>query len=482
MTSTESDTATSRNGRPQPAPARGRMRSVYFEDGDDMVPVQFYGCPGIKYSHDNGEHVLHWKSVFLWSGPDLPTANDRAAITRKVQELNSGGGPMQPKARALDAPTLLPTPTREERPRSPSLPDIPPKARRFCPTMLDDVQPPVGPTCLIDGLLPIRGLAFVVGLPKSGKSYFTQYMMASVARGVPYGGRAVVGGTVVYITGEGVTGFKLRVVVMREHLQLDGQGVPFGLIEQMPDLGSDETDLSALLADLDRFIKAHNLPPVRAVVLDTMARCMGGGDENSAKDMGRFINRCGEIERHFECCVVVVHHLGKNPHAGGRGSNAQNGAADVTIEIVKSKGYSTATVVEMKDGPEGQQWRFRLKPRDGSATFADPPATTVCVLEMMSDPSTPQLSATNSERAPKGVAGELMKVIERAIKEAGETVPDLGGEVRGVSRSNLRKYCATMKFQAGRKASSQRAIITNKLKALRAAGRYDYNKDWLWPT
>jgi hypothetical protein len=65
--------------------------------------------------------------------------------------------------------------------------------------------------------------------------------------------------------------------------------------------------------------------------------------------------------------------MGKKLAAGGRGSNALNAAADVTIEIEKSKADSTATVTEMRDGPEGQQWRFRLLPYEVSATFRDPP-------------------------------------------------------------------------------------------------------------
>lgn len=59
------------------------------------------------------------------------------------------------------------------------------------------------------------------------------------------------------------------------------------------------------------------------------------GDESSARDMGRFVTRCGELERRFDCLVAVVHHMGKNPAAGGRGSNALNGAADVTLTVEK---------------------------------------------------------------------------------------------------------------------------------------------------
>jgi hypothetical protein len=58
------------------------------------------------------------------------------------------------------------------------------------------------------------------------------------------------------------------------------------MIENVPDLGSEATDLPQLLAELDAFL-AHACPEgPRAIALDTLARCMGEADENSARDMG----------------------------------------------------------------------------------------------------------------------------------------------------------------------------------------------------
>ena len=196
-------------------------------------------------------------------------------------------------------------------------------------------------------------------------------VLCTVARGALYAGRATLQGPVIYLTGEGVSGFKRRLVAMRQHLEIEGQGVPFFMIGNVPDLGSEATDLPQLIAELDAFIKAHAPDGVLAIALDTLARCMGAADENSARDMGRFIDRCGAIERHFKCLVAVVHHVGKNPERGGRGSNAQNGAADVTLVVEKMETHSKVRIEEFKDGREGQEWTFRLAPYDLSATFSD---------------------------------------------------------------------------------------------------------------
>ncbi|MET4259798.1 hypothetical protein ABIC09_004756 [Bradyrhizobium sp. S3.12.5] len=365
-----------------------------------------------------------------------------------------------------------------------------PVAPRFTPVALDEVTLTAEPPWLIDGLLPARGLACVIGEPKCGKSFMTSDMLCTVAQGAPYAGRATLKGPVIYLTGEGVSGFKRRLVAMRQHRGIEGQGVPFYMIEDVPDLGSQATDLPQLLVELDAFIARRCSEGPVAIVLDTLARCMGEGDENSARDMGRFVNRCGVIERHFGCVVVVVHHVGKDPSRGGRGSNALNGAADVTMLVKKGQAHSTVTIEEMKDGREGQTWQFRLLSHVLEQNLSDPaetmPAVSTCVVEIVSEPTTLKPSESKSKKPPKGVKGDLLKVIRRAIEEAGErnvdnlTVPN---NVRAVRREDLKRYCASMDWQdpAG-KPDSFRAMLNKTLNTLRAADLIGFDTEWIWLT
>ena len=64
-------------------------------------------------------------------------------------------------------------------------------------------------------------------------------------------------------------------------------------------------------------------------MIDTLSRSMRGVDENTAKDMGIFVDNCERIGRHFGCIVIVVHHAGKNADNGAKGSIALPAAADV---------------------------------------------------------------------------------------------------------------------------------------------------------
>jgi hypothetical protein len=391
----------------------------------------------------------------------------------------------EPPADDWQAPTEIPESVDAER----DIPSPPTDKRpRFVPVAIDDVVVPEVPAWLIDRILPARGLACIVGPPKSRKSFLTSDMLFSVARRARYAGRETLPGPVIYLTGEGVNGFKRRLVAMRRHYNAEGHGVPFYMIENVPDLGSEQTDLPQLLTDLDAFIAQRAPEGVRAIALDTLARCMGEADENAARDMGRFVNRCTAIERHFGCVVVVVHHVGKDPSRGGRGSNSLNGAADVTMIVEKAETYSTVRVDEMKDGPEGQEWRFCLVPYPLSETSDTPsetsPEVSTCVVELLSEPTTAKPRETKKVKAPRGVTGDLLKVIRRAIEEAGSTnVESLAvpNNVRAVSKANLKRYCTTMDWQdPDGKPDSFRSMLNKNLSALRSSDLIGFDREWVW--
>ena len=368
---------------------------------------------------------------------------------------------------------------------------------KFRPIAIDDVKLSVEPAWAIHRILPARGLSSTFGPPKCRKSFLMCDALFAVARGVPYAGREVLQGPVFYCTGEGISGFKRRLVAMRQHYDVEGRGVPFFMIENVPDLGSEKTNLHELLAEIDRCVEENRLPAPRAVALDTVARCMGDGDENTARDMGRFVTRCGEIERRYSCLVAAVHHTGKDPSLGGRGSNALNGAADVTWKVERSDGFSTVTIEEIKDGPSNASWTFRLLPFGIGATksatidFDQKTDETgfeseTCVVEIITEPSFATKSATKPKRRLTGLAGDLFKVIKRTIDEAGEsnhnsvTAPR---GVRAVSKDKLKAYCASMAWQdPDGNPHGFRTMLARHLSGLRAQELIGFDREWLWLT
>ncbi len=260
------------------------------------------------------------------------------------------------------------------------------------------------------------------------------------------------------------------------------------MIENVPDLGSEATDLPQLLAELDAFL-ARRMSGRPAGDRPGHAGALHGRSRRELGPRhGQVCDRCAAIERHFGCLVVVVHHVGKDPTRGGRGSNALNGAADVTMLVEKTETFSTVRVEEMKDGREGQEWRFRLVPYLLSETSDTPSETSgevsTCVVELLSEPTTAKPRETKKAKAPKGVTGDLLKVIRRAVEDAGERNVDsvaVPNNVRAVSRANLKRYCTTMDWQDPEgKANSFRSMLNKTLSALRSADLIGFDRDWVW--
>ena len=52
------------------------------------------------------------------------------------------------------------------------------------------------------------------------------------------------------------------------------------------------------------------------VVIDTLARSMGAGDENTAKDAAMFVRNCDLIREATGAHVMVIHHTGKDEEEG----------------------------------------------------------------------------------------------------------------------------------------------------------------------
>ena len=73
---------------------------------------------------------------------------------------------------------------------------------------------------------------------------------------------------------------------------------------------------------------------IKLIVVDTLARSFGGGNENAPQDMGEFINSCDELMHEFGATVLIVHHVGKDAQSGARGHSSFFGALDTSMTII----------------------------------------------------------------------------------------------------------------------------------------------------
>lgn len=360
----------------------------------------------------------------------------------------------------------------------------------FAGVDLDDVDIADEPPWLIDKLMPATGLAVVYGLPKSGKSFLVADAVLHVVMGRPWAGRAVLAGSAVYCAGEGVSGIKRRLVAFRRHHGIEGQGLPFHLIPTVANLGSKEGDSHALVEAIRAWHGAQSRPPIRAIVIDTLSRSMRGADENTAKDMGVFVDNCERIARAFGCIVVVVHHAGKDLDRGARGSTVLPAASDCMWLVEKGEAVNTVTVAAMKDGEDGLNWRFRLAPyvfgENGAGEEAQPCAASTCTVEFLSEPE--QAEHCAAKRSPKLPDGPkmLLGIVRGAIAEAGNFVKgeaNVPPGAKAVSRKTLKTYLVPKGYwDDDHSDAHNRANLSKHLKALATRSLIGLTGDFVWLT
>jgi AAA domain len=100
------------------------------------------------------------------------------------------------------------------------------------------------------------------------------------------------------------------------------------------------------------------------VVIDTLARCMVGADENSAKDCGQVVDALTRLRAATPGglgVVLAVHHTGKDGKTF-RGSSVFEAGADTVYLVTEDGGAITLDREKRKDGPTADQRTLRLEP------------------------------------------------------------------------------------------------------------------------
>lgn len=280
-----------------------------------------------------------------------------------------------------------------------------------------DIDGVVAPDRLIRRLLGETALACIFGPPGCGKTYLAFDAGLHVALGHDWFGRRVERGAVLYIAAEGATGLRNRIAAFLQRHDIPDD-VPFAILPMAPNLGPGGDGVAAILAAVEALRARYGLP-VRMIVVDTLARCMGRGDENLAGDMAAFVANCDEIRTATGATLVVIHHSGKDTTRGARGSNALLGAVDTEIEVVRrDDGTRIATVRKQKDGADGDELAFRLDVVE-IGTDDDGEAINSCVVEAIEEasPRTPQ------QRGLTGQRRIVFDALRTAVAGAGEAPP-----------------------------------------------------------
>jgi hypothetical protein len=212
---------------------------------------------------------------------------------------------------------------------------------------------------LIKGLLGENTMVVLYGPSGVRKTFAALDLAFHIAAGHVWNDLATRQGAVLYIAAEGGFGIRRRIAALKKKHGLD---VPFYLVVFPLNLFDDAKHLKALYAAIDK-VGQEAAVPVKLVVLDTLARVMAGGDENSAQDMSIFVQACDAIRHRTKATTMIVHHSGKDVAKGARGSSALRAATDTELEVSGEQGskVSTLKVTKQRDMEELGPFRFKIE-------------------------------------------------------------------------------------------------------------------------
>lgn len=189
--------------------------------------------------------------------------------------------------------------------------------------------PPV--SYLLERYIPEEGLVGLYGAPENGKSFIALAWAMCISQGMPWLRFKTKRAPVVYIAAEGGRGIQSRVrAFMHKHGLKDLPGMYFLL---NPLYVREEGVVERFLDELASHDDNPNPHDENGgiwpglIVLDTLSRSFGGGEENASADMGAFVDSVTELAAQRRMAALVIHH--KNATGTReRGNTAFRGACD----------------------------------------------------------------------------------------------------------------------------------------------------------
>jgi uncharacterized membrane protein len=217
----------------------------------------------------------------------------------------------------------------------------------------------------------------------------------------------------------------------------------------------DEDQVERLITQLEK----RGIRP-SLIVVDTLARCFVGGDENSSQEMGAFVAGVERLLRETGATVMIVHHSGKVVERGERGSTSLRGATDVMIKVTAREGIVTVANDKQKDDEQFEDIDFKLTQVE---IVASSRTVTSCVL----------VAADDSEHSAASSVADHLSATLRVICEAEGGTIDAAEwrEKLKLPETTFYKHCRDLQKDGYvQKLRKGRYGATPKAKALLANG------------
>lgn len=296
-----------------------------------------------------------------------------------------------------------------------------PKKRSFQISRVSDLRPNFNQKALVKKLIDPKGTSVVFAEPNAGKSWFALELAYCVATGSNFLGLKTTQVPVLYVVAEGDAGFKKRLEAYRKERGFPSDIPFFHIAEPLDLLDSRKDDVTMLIEAIQATAS------VGLVIIDTLARVMGRGDENKAEDMNALNASVARIAKELGAHVMLVHHAGKDSTRGARGHSSLRAAIDTEIKLEKGPNdVFVASVTKQRDMEYGPPLAFKLE-RIVVGEDADGDLVDSCVVVPAVVPASPvKLKPVTSKaldvlKGLAGVFGDGTVVEETWRKEFWET-------------------------------------------------------------
>ncbi|MCC5856210.1 MAG: AAA family ATPase [Idiomarina sp.] len=206
---------------------------------------------------------------------------------------------------------------------------------------------------LVDNYFEKNSVSMLFGEPGTYKSFLAMDLAFCVANGIEWNGNAVAQGDVLYIAGEGESGIQKRFKALEDKYDLAPQHI---CISSKPAQLTSLTSVQEVLGAIEN----AGVDPV-LIVVDTLHRNFGDGDENSSSDFGKVMRHLDEIRVVTKATILLIHHSGHGDKSHGRGSSSIRGSLDSEYKLVKKGTGAELKCCKMKEFEQPQSLHFKLE-------------------------------------------------------------------------------------------------------------------------
>jgi hypothetical protein len=286
---------------------------------------------------------------------------------------------------------------------------------RFTVTWFDDVDQSTAKEEIVQSVLGAGEFSLFVAKPGTAKSVLVGDIGMHIAAGIDWHGRKVKQGLVVFFAAERKRLTERRVAAWSKKHAVSG--IPFVVVGGKLDLTSGLVDAKSLAAVITQAeLKSGHACVL--IILDTVTRTFGPGDQHQSRDMQRYVQSVDELNRATGAHIAAIHH---SPWSDDRGKGAidLDGAIDVSFVVnVKGSGLTktfTLSCTGANDGEEGDITTFQLESVSLGVDADGKPTTAPVVV---------QTGAVAQAGANlKGNSAKALESLERAVEEHGEEPP-----------------------------------------------------------